>query len=164
MNFIKIAELLKLLSLLILVMLFFSCENNEEKFVKEWQSKKMIIPHTSHLKIKSDHTFEYTDSGCQWIGNSFGNWKVLNDTLILNSVPSKKCQYVIGYGNNFKMSKIIDGKFIAKKTFTNCIPINQAGEYVTFTNDKFYIKNDTLEYVTNIKFQFNDRIAFFRKK
>ena len=38
------------------------------------------------------------------------------------------------------------------------------GPNVTFTNDKFYIKNDTLEYVTNIKFLFNDRIAFFKRK
>ncbi len=144
-------------------MMCFSCKKNDDKFVKEWQSKKIIIPHTAYLNIKSDHTFEYKDSGCQWRGNSFGNWKVINDTLILNSVPSKDCKFINGFGNNFRMVK--PGVYSKPEvTIKGCNPTNSDDEYVTFTNDKFYIKNDTLEYVTNIKFLFNDRIAFFKRK
>ena len=148
--------------LIVLLATFVCCKNNEEKFIREWESKKTLIPHTAHLKIKTDHTFEYRDTGCQWRCNAYGNWEVVNDTLILNSIPSKKCQNLSGFGNN--MENPTKKGFIRKTTIKNCNPEERDGEYINFINDKFYIKNDTLEYVTNIKFLFNDRIAFFAKK
>ncbi len=162
MNFTKTKSFSKFFIITFLVMICFSCKNNDAKFVKEWQSKKIVIPHTAYLNIKSDYTFEYKDAGCQWKSNSFGNWKVINDTLILNNIPSKECQFIIGFGNNAKMINFGDN-FKPEVTIKGCNPDERNGEYLTFTNDKFYIKNDTLEYVTKIKFQFNDRIAFFQK-
>ena len=135
---------------------------SKNEFVKIWQSRKSIIPHRAYLNIKSDSTFEYKDSGCQWSSNSFGTWKIINDTLILNSIPSKECQSTNGFGNNFR-TPTKDEEFKIETTIKDCKPDERNGEYVTFTNDKFYLKNDTLEYVTNIKFPFNDRIAFFAK-
>jgi hypothetical protein len=149
---------------LILSVLSISCKNeSEDIFIREWQSKKIIIPHKAYLKINSDHTFEYRDAGCQWRCNSFGKWKVMNDTLILNSIPSKECQFTNGFGNNFR-APIKGEDFKLETTIKDCKPDERNGEYVKFINDKFYIKNDTLEYVTNIKLPFNNRFAFFKRQ
>lgn len=159
---------MKAYNLFLIIIIFTSCKNHkdennpENKFVKEWQSRKSIIPHTAYLNIKPDNTFEYKDSGCQWSSNSFGTWKVKNDTIILNSIPSKECQFINGFGNNFT-TPTKDEDFKLETTIKDCKPDERNGDYTTFTNDKFYIKNDTLEYVTNLKFPFNDRIAFFSK-
>jgi len=159
---------MKAYNLFLIIIIFMSCKNHEDEsiskneFVKEWQSRKSIVPHRAYLKIKPDNTFEYKSSGCQWSSNSFGTWKIINDTLILNSIPSKECQYANGFGNNFK-TPTKDEDYKAEITIKDCKPDERNGDYTTFTNDKFYIKNDTLEYVTNIKFPFNDRIAFFAK-
>ena len=159
---------MKAYSLFFIVIIFISCNKHNDndvsknEFVKIWQSRKSIIPHRAYLNIKPDSTFEYNDSGCQWSSNSFGTWKIIKDTLILNSIPSKECQYVNGFGNNCRVAKFGED-FTLETSIKDCKPDERNGEYVTFTNDKFYIKNDTLEYVTNIKFPFNDRIAFFAK-
>lgn len=152
-----------------LMVVFLSCKNNEKniirekKFIKEWISRKSIIPHTAYLKINPDHTFKYNDRGCQWETNAFGNWRLVNDTLILNSLPSKKCQFIDGFGNNMRIPNAGED-FKPETTIKGCEPEKRNGVYVNFIDDKFYIKNDTLEYVTNIKFPFNDRIAFFIKQ
>ena len=159
---------MKAYNLFLIIIIFTSCKNHEDEsiskneFIKEWQSRKSIVPHRAYLKIKPDNTFEYKSSGCQWSSNSFGTWKIIKDTLILNSIPSKECQYVNGFGNNLQIPKKGED-FERKTTISNCIPEEKNGLYVKFTNDKFYIKNDTLEYVTNIKLPFNDRIAFLPK-
>ena len=157
---------MKAYSLFFIVIIFISCKKHNDndisknEFVKIWQSRKSIIPHRAYLNIKSDSTFEYKNSGCQWSSNSFGTWKIIKDTLILNSIPSKECQYVNGFGNNLQIPKKGED-FERKTTISNCIPEERNGLYIKFSNDKFYLKNDTLEYITNIKFPFNDRIAFF---
>ena len=158
------------LSLLSILCFFNSCKKEEKKvvadkdakFIREWQSKKIVIPHTSYIKIKPDHTFEFKDAGCQWRCNSFGKWKVINDTLILNSIPSKECQGLGGFGNN--MEDPSKKEYERKVTVPGCKPDERNGVYVNFQNDKFYIKNDTLEYAANFKMPFGDRIAFFVKQ
>ena len=87
----------------------------------------------------------------------------MNDTLILNSIPSKECQFTNGFGNNFR-APIKGEDFKLETTIKDCKPDERNGEYVKFINDKFYIKNDTLEYVTNIKLPFNNRFAFFKRQ
>lgn len=159
---------MKSYSLFFIVIIFTSCKKHNDndvsknEFVKIWQSRMSIIPHRAYLNIKPDSTFEYNDSGCQWSSNSFGTWKIINDTLVLNSISSKECQYVNGFGNNSRVAKFGED-YILETSIKDCKPDERNGEYVTFTNDKFYIKNDTLEYVTKIKFPFDDRIAFFAK-
>lgn len=166
MNFTKT----NIITAFILLALLTSCKKEEKKvivdkdakFIKEWESRKTIVPGTSFIKIKPDHTFEYNSAGCQWRSNSFGKWTVKNDTLILNSIPSKKCQFTNGFGNNMRMPKKGE-EFEQQITIKGCKPNERDGDYANFINDKFYIKNDTLEYVTDFKFQFGDRIAFFVK-
>ena len=164
-------KIFRFLSLLSILCILNSCKKEEKKiivdkdfkFIKEWQSKKIIIPGNSFIKIKPDHTFEYDAAGCQWRCNSFGKWKVINDTLILNSIPSKECQILSNFGEMIKPLK--KGEvYEPKTTIKNCKPEERNGMYENFINDKFYIKNDTLEYVTKLKLPFNDRIAFFIKK
>lgn len=115
-----------------------------------------------NLKIKPDHTFEFFGGACMDNYNSNGKWKVINDTLILNSVPSKDCQILVGFGNN--MEDISKKDYVRKLTIKDCTPNESDGAYINFINDKFYIKNDTLEYVANFKYPFGDRIAFFIKR
>ena len=164
----SISEIQNHYYIIILILIFTSCKKHNDndvsknEFVKIWQSRKSIIPHKTYLNIKSDSTFEYKDSGCQWSSNSFGTWKIIKDTLFLNSIPSKECQYVNGFGNNCRVAKFGED-FTLETSIKDCKPDERNGDYTTFTNDKFYLKNDTLEYVTNIKFPFNDRIAFFAK-
>ena len=155
--------------ILFLIITFFSCKKKEEvkmnineKFIREWESVKTIIPHKDYLLIKSDQTFEFHGGACTSFYESFGKWKVVNDTLILNSNKSKKCQYVNGFGDNFEAPKK-DEIFETKTTINNCNPENE-NCYVNFINDKFYIKNDTLKYVTKIKLPFNITNDFLPRK
>lgn len=157
------------LLLILFLVLFLYCKNSDEKinienkFIHEWQSKKTVIPGKSFIKIYPNYTFEYKSAGCQWRTNSFGNWKVINDTLILNSIPSKECQILDGFGEivlPLKKGEV----YKPKTTLKGCQPEQWENVYVEFVNEKFYIKSDTLEYVTNIKMPFNDRIAFFIKQ
>jgi len=147
-------------TLILLLITFFSCKkreelkiNTNEKFIQEWESVKTIIPHKDYLLIKSNQTFEFHGGACTSFYESFGKWKVVNDTLILNSNKSKKCQYVNGFGDNFEVPKE-DEIFEPKTTITNCKPKNE-DSYVNFINDKFFIKNDSLIYVTKKKLPFN---------
>lgn len=158
----------KLLLSLFILTLFLSCTNKkdiiamESKFIHTWESKKAIIPHMDNLTIKPDHTFEFYGGACMSNYNSAGKWKVVNDTLILNSIPSKECQGLSGFGNN--LEDPTKKGFVRKFTFKNCQPDESNGEYINFINDKFYIKSDTLEYIANFKLPFNDRIAFYIKQ
>ena len=132
-------------SLFFIVIIFISCNKHNDndvyknEFVKVWQSRKSIIPHKAYLNIKSDSTFEYKNSGCQWSSNSFGTWEIIKDTLILNSISSKECQYVNGFGNNLQIPKKGED-FERKTTINNCIPEERNGLYIKFTNDKFLFK------------------------
>ena len=79
--------------IIILLVTLFSCKKKEEvkiniseKFIREWESVKTIIPHKDYLLIKSNQTFEFHGRACTSFYESFGKWKVVNDTLILNSI------------------------------------------------------------------------------
>ena len=146
--------------LILFLVSFLSCKNSEEKiniedkFIREWQSKKIVIPGKSFLKINPNYPFEYKSAGCQWRCNSFGNWKVINDTLILNSIPSKECQILDGFGEIIRPLK--KGEvYEPKTTLKGCQPEQGENAYVEFVDwIRHYDSNKyTPPYLEKVAFQ-----------
>ncbi|MEO5777594.1 MAG: hypothetical protein ABIQ27_11875 [Flavobacterium sp.] len=160
---------LRFLLLLTIICFLNSCKKEEEKvlvnknskFIKEWESRKSFIPHKDYLKIKPDHTFELYGGACTVSYNSNGKWEIRNDTLILNSFSSRDCQVLMEFGNTIEKPL---QSYIRKTTLKDCNPGESDGIYFNFVNEKFYLKNDTLEYVTTVKYPYNYRIAYFKKQ
>ena len=102
------------------------------KFQREWFSID------GHLKIDSNNKFEYVRFTCISESISNGTWKVVNDTLILDSFTPKGCYFF----ESFKIEAPKDTLKITPnpKSEKDCVP--NTG-YVILKNEKFYIK-DTL--------------------
>lgn len=91
------------------------------------------------LKIDSNNTFEYKRSTCVSISVSKGNWRISNDTLILNSFPAKGCYFIEEFDIKTSMKTL--NYHLRKITEKDCEP--NSG-YVLFNNEKFYIIDSLL--------------------
>lgn len=126
-----------LLSLFVIFVFIFSCEKSNE-FENQWYSLD------SKLKINNNKTFEFERFNSISSSISKGKWEVINDTLILNSFQTNKCYFL----ENFKLEPLRKNDiYILIKTNKDCHP-NQG--YVIFKNEKFYLKDSTLIYKTEI--------------
>ncbi|KDN53717.1 hypothetical protein [Flavobacterium seoulense] len=114
--------------ILVISLLFLSCEKTD-KFENQWYSLD------SNLKINKDRTFEFERFNSISSSISKGEWKIINDTLVLNSFENKGCYFYENYVLE-PLNKIINKN-------KNCQP-NQG--YVNFKNEKFYIKDSILIY------------------
>jgi len=135
---------IRIFSLLILIC-FFSCKKTEvpvNKFVGVWYDTEYIVPGRYLLKINKDSTFSYKGAGCDWRVISKGKWKLVGDSIELNSTSSDTCYRMFPYTRCIKF-----GETRRKDTLTipNCNP-NQNADFLIFSKERFYLKNDSLVY------------------
>ncbi|MEO8239054.1 MAG: hypothetical protein ABI793_12155 [Flavobacterium sp.] len=129
----------------LLIVFLVSCNTSEtsiNKFIGTWYDTEYIIPNRSVLKINKDSSFSYKSAGCEWRVISKGKWKIIGDSIELNSTSSDTC---------YKMFPFIEcipfGKYTKKDVLTipNCDSRDDAS-FAIFTKEIFYIKNDSLFY------------------
>jgi hypothetical protein len=123
---------------IVFLLVFVSCRNETKKiiptkFERTWYSID------GNLKIDSLNTFEYVRFTCVSRSISKGKWRILNDTLILNSNPPHGCYFEEEF--EIKQPKDTINFTPLKITEKDCAP-NRG--YVNFKNEKFYIKDSLL--------------------
>lgn len=125
-----------------------SCKRKEipvNKFIKVWYDTQYIVPGKSSIKINKDSTFRYESAGCDWRVISKGKWKIIGDSIELNSTSSDTCYKMFPFVQCIRF-----GKYDRKDTLTipNCEPVSNKS-FAIFNREKFYIKNDSLIYKLN---------------
>lgn len=110
----------------------------QNKFERKWYSID------GNLTINQNKTFEFNRFTSISQSISKGNWKIINDTLILNSYNPKGCYFE----EDFIITPPDTTKYYYKETIKNCKP-NMG--YVNFKNEKFYIKDTLLLYKTSLE-------------
>ena len=118
-------------------------------FVRTWFDTVRIVPFSEKLEIRQNQTFKFVGGACTSRWWSEGEWILKNDTIVLNSFKSKKCNYLRDYGamcRTIEQIKI-NGRELSIK---DCKP-DSDDDYVMFINEKFYILNDTLVHVKQNK-------------
>lgn len=122
-----------------------SCRKSERppnKFIGIWYDTEYIIPNKTILKINKDSSFDYQSAGCQWRVISKGKWKMVGDSIELNNVKSDTC---------YRMFPFVDCRLFETRrrkeivTIPNCNP-DENIDFLIFSKEKFYIKNDSLVY------------------
>lgn len=133
---------IRIFSFLLFICLF-SCKKPEKpvnKFVGTWYDTEYVIPNLSVFKINIDSTFSYTSGACTWQGFSKGKWKMVGDSITLNSSNSDTCYALLPFIDCVRFEK--PGKENAI-TFPNC-KVKGKADFLIFSHEKFYIKNDSL--------------------
>lgn len=125
-------------------------EKNTSKYVKIWFDTIRTYPYIAELKIKKNNTFEFFSGACTYRSISKGTWIIKNDTIILNSSQPKDCFYMCEYGTICKTIEEINKRRDRKKSIKDC-NADIEFEYELFSNEKFYLKNDTLVHVKQNK-------------
>jgi len=138
---------------------FFSCQkkidNPNKKFIKTWYDTEYIVPGRTTLEINSDCTFNYNAAGCQWRCFSKGNWKVVGNTIELNSTTIDSCYNMFPFAECIKF-----GTYNTKKiptTVPNCSPKTDI-EFTIFSKEIFYLKSDSLVYKRKVNSNCTDSI------
>jgi hypothetical protein len=134
-------RILAFLSIICLI----SCRKSEipvSKFVRTWHDTEYIVPGKSSIIIKKDSSFYYRSAGCDWRVISKGKWKIIGDSIELNSTTSDTCYRMFPF-----VECIPFGKYKGKDLLTipNCNPKDDAS-FAIFNKEIFYIKNDSLVY------------------
>jgi hypothetical protein len=135
-------------------LLFISCNktnkiDTSERYIKEWKSTPKGFPFSATLKINKDNTFDYNSGACTSRSFSKGNWKLSNDTIVLNSSQPKGCFLLFDFGYYcYELSKSGLPLFKIKKSIKDCNP--NENNYDVFENEKFIVVKDTLlKYIKN---------------
>ncbi|KUJ60065.1 hypothetical protein AR687_20135 [Flavobacteriaceae bacterium CRH] len=132
----------KIFSFLLFISLI-SCKKAEipiSKFVGVWYDTEYIVPSLTIIKIKADSTFSCTSGACTWQGFSQGKWKIVGDSIELNSTKSDTCYKMLPFVHCNPFEKRKDSL-----TISNCNPKGRA-DFLIFEKERFYIKNDSLLY------------------
>ena len=119
-----------------------SCKKAEipvSKFVGIWYDTEYVIPTLSKLKINADSNFSYTSGACTWRGFSKGKWKMIGDSIELNSIKSDTCYRMFPFINCAPFDNGKEGLV----TIPNCTS-KEKSNFLIFSSEKFYIKNDSL--------------------
>lgn len=131
------------ISILLLFFGLISCQKkeiSENKFVGVWYDTEYVVPSLTIIKIKTDSTFTCTSGACTWQGFSQGKWKIVGDSIELNSVKSDTCYRMLPFVHCDPFEVIKDSL-----TVFNCNPKRHA-DFLIFEKERFYIKNDSLVY------------------
>jgi hypothetical protein len=129
----------------VLFICLISCKKSEipvNKFIGTWYDTEYVIPNLSIFKINPDSTFLYTSGACTWQGFSKGKWKMIGDSIELNSVNSDTCYEMVPFMDCIRFEN--PGDETARK-ITNC-KVRGKADFLIFSHEKFYIKNDSLVY------------------
>ena len=135
----------------LLIFAFNSCKKKEidsiiqDKIIGNWKIKNNEYD-KEYLEINSDNTFYY--KGVGHLNESFakGRWKVVNDSLVLNSITPKECLYVVNFGTYCEHANIVIEEKI-NTTFDDCEPQTISKLYKAFNDTRFILKKDTMFYV-----------------
>lgn len=115
-------------------------EIQENKFIGTWYDTEYVVPSLTIMKIKADSTFSCTMGACTWQGFSQGKWKIIGDSIELNSIKSDTCYRTLAFVHCDPFEKRKDSL-----TISNCNP-NERADFLIFEKERFYIKNDSLVY------------------
>mgnify|MGYP003574913437 CR=1 FL=1 len=135
---------IKILAYISIIFLI-SCKKSEipvNKFIRTWYDTEYIVPGKSSIIIKKDGYFYYRSAGCDWRVKSKGHWKIIGNSIELNSTTSDTCYRMFPF-----VECISFGKYKGKDLLTipNCHP-NDDASFAIFNKEIFYIKNDSLVY------------------
>ncbi|WP_291147868.1 hypothetical protein [Flavobacterium sp. UBA7680] len=122
-----------------------SCKKAEitpNKFLGTWYDTEYIVPGKSSIKINADSTFYYRSHGCEGGSVSKGNWKIVGDSIELNSISSDTCYKMFPFIFCYPFEKSSKRDLL---TIPNCNPDNNTF-FAIFSKEIFYIKNDSLVY------------------
>lgn len=131
------------ISILVLFLGLISCQKKEipeNKFVGTWYDTEYLVPSLTIIKIKTDSTFSCTSGACTWQGFSQGKWKIVGDSIELNSIKSDNCYRILPFVHCDPFEKRGDTLTISK-----CDPKGKA-DFLIFEKERFYLKNDSLIY------------------
>ena len=133
------------LLLCLFVVLLICCNRNESKFIGIWNIKTRM-PYSAKLILNENHTFSYKGGACLSLFESNGNWKIVNDTLILKSKLPNECFHTSKFG--YICYEIKDSlKIRNQTTIPNCKPKKTGYTFINFLDDKFVLKKDFLVYL-----------------
>ncbi|MDQ6473063.1 hypothetical protein RB619_20680 [Flavobacterium sp. LHD-80] len=127
----------------LLFMCLISCQKKEipeNKFVGTWYDTEYIIPSLTVIKIRADSTFSCISGACTWQGFSRGKWKMVGDSIELNSIKSDTCYRMLPFVNCNPFERRKD-----LLTIANCNPDGRR-DFLFFEKERFYLKNDSLVY------------------
>ena len=145
---------------MVLILLMVSCSNAKDeskKFIGKWHDTEYIIPTEGFIEFKSDSTFYYRSDGCMWRSISKGSWKLYNDTIELNSGKIDTCYYTFPFVKCVELGELVK----RGQTISDCAP-EEGIDFLEFTNERFYLRNDTLIYSNskNLKCLDSSKIMF----
>ncbi|TDO97127.1 hypothetical protein [Flavobacterium sp. 245] len=131
------------ISILVLFLALISCKKAESppnRFIGTWYDTEYVVPSLTRITIKKDSTFSCISGACTWQGFSQGKWKIVGDSIELNSTKSDTC---------YRMLPFVDCNPFEKRkdllTIPNCSP-EQRSDFLIFDKERFYVKNDSLVY------------------
>ncbi|PIF59403.1 hypothetical protein NLG42_14835 [Flavobacterium plurextorum] len=128
---------------LLLFICLISCKKSESlpsKFIGTWYDTEYIVPGKSSIKINADSTFDYGSAGCDWRVFSRGKWKIVGDSIELNSAKIDTCYIAFPFADCIFFDRQEKKPLL---TIPNCEP-NELKSFCLFTKEKFYLKNDSL--------------------
>ena len=137
----------EILPLILLSFFLINCKQNSQKFekkenfIRDW--KVIRYPYSNAtLSFNANHTFEYRETGHLSEIYSKGIWKLIKDTLVLNSLQPNECLYL----DDFSLTKG-DTLDDMQTTLKNCIPKPNSKFFTEFSNSKFIVTKDSLNYL-----------------
>lgn len=141
----------------LLLLSLVSCKESEtvpNKFIGKWFDTEYIVPMKASIEIKSDSTFSYSSSSCQWKSLSKGSWKISKDTIELTSSKIDTCYRAFPFMHCLKFGQEVQTVMRIK----GCEPEYNDTNFAIFKNEKFYLKNDSLIYVYRKDWECSDSI------
>jgi hypothetical protein len=133
----------KFIFLIVVISAFTSCKKTE--YIGEWKSLKRQYPYGALLKINSDNTFTFEGGACTENFSSKGSWKIINDTLILNSTEKENSICGSEFGDN-----CIEVRFKSRQDSTETVVQDSDNmdycDHIIFKSEKLYLVNDTLKH------------------
>lgn len=134
----------------LLFVTLFSCEKNRlfhvSQIYGEWKIKSGVMETGEVLIFNTDKTFTYKSVYHITEFFSQGNWKIKEDTLILNSIMPHECFYLLSFGGKCKSSDVLTDELIYK-TNLECESPASNKFFIEFKNSKFLIKKDSLIHI-----------------
>ena len=158
---------MRIIIVILTILLLSSCNKpnkiidlHRKKIIGIWKldlKKDSLNIITAKLNLLENNTFKYSGKYESEIALfSEGKWKIVSDTLFLNTENINKCYYlwngISTQCENFDNSKTENGivvkqNIVEHTTIKNCLPKSRNIYYSKFTDEKFLIKNDLLIYV-----------------
>jgi hypothetical protein len=153
---------------LFIILSLIGCKNKNpvenklpENFLGLWKltisKNDTILLSYAQLTLNKNNTYEYyAKDENKFEVFSKGNYKLVSDTIVLNSRNSKECFYIhdgISYDcknfeKNDEYNDVVKPHFEMQTTIKDCKPISFKNMYGKFDNEKIIIRSNNLVYIT----------------